>query len=79
MLHIVYVQILERCNFQRFHGQLAFRKNFILEISLAKLWLSFLSLIRNEHKFLRVGDPRKLNCENAGFVTSLKFTYLKNL
>ena len=29
--------------------------------------------------FRRTGDPRKCNRENAEFVTSLKFTYLKNL
>ena len=29
--------------------------------------------------FLRVGDPQKYNHKNAGFVTSLKFTYLENL
>ena len=30
--------------------------------------------------FLRlVGDPQKQNCENAGFVTSSKFTYFENL
>ena len=30
-------------------------------------------------KIQRAGDPQKRNRENAGFVTSSKFTYLKNL
>ena len=30
-------------------------------------------------KIQRAGDPQKCNRENAGFVTSSKFTYLKNL
>ena len=36
----VYVQIFEACNYRGFHGQLAIRKIFILEILLAKLWLA---------------------------------------
>ena len=36
----VYVQIFEGCNFRDCHGQLAVHEIFILEISLAKLWLA---------------------------------------
>ena len=46
----VYIQIFKGCNFQGFRGQLAFREIFILEISLAKLWLLCVLLIRNEHE-----------------------------
>ena len=45
-----YVQIFKGCNFRGFHGQLAFREIFIFKISLAKLWLLCVLLIRNEHE-----------------------------
>ena len=48
-----YVQIFEGCDFQGFRDQLAFYEIFILEMSMAKLWLSCVSLIRNEHKIYK--------------------------
>ena len=38
--YTVYLQIFEGCNFQYFCGQLAICEIFILEILLAKLWLT---------------------------------------
>ena len=46
----VYVQIFKGRNFRGFCGQLAFQEIFILEISLLKLWLLCVLLIRNEHE-----------------------------
>ena len=77
-----YVQIFEGCDFRGFRGQLAFYEIFILEMSMAKLWLSCVSLIRNEHKiykFSKAWWSSKQNHKNAGFVASSKFTYLENL
>ena len=36
-------------------------------------------MITKPRKILRVGNPRKYNRENTGFVTSSKLTYLENL
>ena len=60
VLHTVYIQIFEGCNFQGFCGRLGIRKIFILEISLAKIWLASigeqdmrlrLTLAREDSKF----------------------------
>ena len=48
----VYIQIFEECNFRGFHGELAIRGIFILEISLANFDLHEL-----ESRIL--GDPQK--------------------
>ena len=66
----VYVQIFEGCNFGGFCSQLAIHEIFILEISLAKLWLAsigYLVILKNK------------NYKNTGFLTSSKFTGLENL
>ena len=47
-----YIQIFKECNFQGFHGELAIRKIFTLEISLVNF-----ELHESESRIL--GDPRK--------------------
>ena len=42
-------------------------------------WQTLAVMCLTDKNFLRAGDPRKYNRENAGFLTSSKFTYLENL